>query len=71
MEDIMAVKKVSGGYALFSKTTGKRLSKVYKSKDSPSLKKREKQVQFFKNDEKHREDHGGEGIPVAAKRKAG
>jgi len=62
----MTVKKVDGGYALFSKTTGKKLSKTYKKKDSPELKKREKQVQFFKNDEKHKEDHGGRGI--AAKR---
>lgn len=43
------IKKTKGGYALFSKTTGRRLSKVYKSKGSPALKKRERQVQFFKN----------------------
>lgn len=58
----MAVKKVDGGYALFSKTTGRKLSKTYKSKDSPKLKKREKQVQFFKNNEEHKREHGGEPI---------
>ena len=64
----MTVKKVGGGYALVSKTTGKKLSKVYKSKDSPELKKREKQVQFFKNDEKYKKDHGGKGIPKKKKK---
>lgn len=48
----MVVKKTKGGYALFSKSTGKKLSKVYKSKNSPSLKKRERQVQFFKHRKK-------------------
>jgi len=48
----MTVRKTKGGYALFSKTTGRKLSKVYKSKNSPSLKKRERQVQFFKHKKK-------------------
>jgi hypothetical protein len=43
------IKKTKGGYALFSKTTGRKLSKVYKSKNSPSLKKRERQVEYFKH----------------------
>ncbi len=46
------IKKVKGGYALFSKTTGRKLSRVYKSKNSPALKKRERQVQFFKHRKK-------------------
>lgn len=54
----MTVRKTKGGYALFSKTTGRRLSKVYKSKNSPALKKRERQVQFFKNNAKFKRDHG-------------
>ena len=45
----MTVKKTKGGYALFSKKTGRKLSKSYKSKKSPALKKREKQVQWFKH----------------------
>lgn len=57
------IKKVKGGYVLKSKTTGRRLSKVYKSKNSPALKKRERQVQFFKNNEKYKKDHGGRSIP--------
>lgn len=44
----MTVRKVFGGYALYSKS-GRRLSKVYKSKSSPGLKKRERQVQWFKH----------------------
>jgi hypothetical protein len=58
----MTVKKTKGGYALFSKTTGKRLSKVVKSKNSPSLKKRERQVQFFKNNSKYEKDHPGKSL---------
>lgn len=54
----MTVRKTKGGYALYSKKTGRRLSKVYKSKNSPALKKREKQVQFFKNNAKYKRDHG-------------
>lgn len=48
----MTVKKTSGGYALYSKKTGRRLSRVYKSRNSPALKKRERQVQWFKNKRK-------------------
>lgn len=44
----MTVRKTTGGYALYSHK-GKRLSKVYKSKNSPSLRKREKQVEMFKH----------------------
>lgn len=44
----MTVRKVKGGYALFSKS-GRKLSKVYKSKSSEGLKKRERQVQWFKS----------------------
>jgi hypothetical protein len=58
----MTVKKTKGGYALFSKTTGRRLSKVVKSKNSPSLKKREKQIQFFKNNDKYERDHPGKTL---------
>ncbi len=54
----MTIKKVSGGYALFSKTSGRRLSKVFKSKNAPGLKKRERTVQFFKNQKKFKADHG-------------
>jgi len=44
----MTIKKTGKGYALFSKT-GRKLSKVYKRKDSPSLKRRVRQVEFFKH----------------------
>ena len=57
------IKKTKGGYALYSKTTGRKLSKTVKSKDSPELKKREKQVTFFKNNEQYKKDHGGKSIP--------
>lgn len=49
----MTVRKTKGGYALYSHK-GKRLSKVYRSKNSPALKKREKQVEMFKHMEKGR-----------------
>jgi hypothetical protein len=58
----MTVKKTTGGYALFSKKTGRKLSKTVKSKDSPELKKREKQVQMYKNEEKYKKDHGGKSF---------
>lgn len=45
----MVIRKTKNGYALFSKTTGRKLSKVYKSKNSPALKKRERQVNYFKH----------------------
>lgn len=44
----MTIKKVKGGYVLVSKKSGKRLSKVYKHRNSPNLKKRIRQVEFFK-----------------------
>lgn len=65
----MTVKKTKGGYALFSKTTGRRLSKVYKSKNSPQLKKREKQVTFFKNNSKYQRDHPGKSLMTRKRRK--
>jgi len=49
------IKKVKGGYVLVSKTTGRRLSKVT---TKAGAKKREKQVQYFKNNEKYKKDHG-------------
>lgn len=54
----MTVRKTKGGYALFSKTTGRKLSRTFKSKNSPGLMKRERQVQFFKNNSKFKIDHG-------------
>jgi hypothetical protein len=42
------IKKTKGGYALFSHT-GRKLSKVYKSKNSPALRKRTRQVEMFKH----------------------
>jgi hypothetical protein len=44
----MTVKKTKGGYALYSHT-GRKLSKVYSSKNSPALKKRIRQVEMFKH----------------------
>jgi len=44
----MTVRKTRGGYALYSKS-GRKLSKVYKSKSAAGLKKRERQVQWFKH----------------------
>lgn len=62
----MTVKKVKGGYVLVSKKTHKRLSKVTTKKGAE---KREKQVQFFKNNEKYKKDHGGRSIPRRKKGK--
>jgi hypothetical protein len=42
------IKKVKGGWCIVSKTTGRKLSKVYKSKDSPELKKRMREIEYFK-----------------------
>ena len=50
------IRKVTGGYVLVSKTTGRRLSKVTKSKEA--LKKRERQILFYKNDSKYMKDRG-------------
>ena len=47
----MTVRKVKGGYAIFSKT-GKKLSKIYKTKESPEMKKRMKGIEMFKHMEK-------------------
>jgi hypothetical protein len=44
----MTVRKTKGGYALFSHT-GRKLSKVYRSKKSSGLKKRTRQVEMFKH----------------------
>jgi len=44
----MVVRKVDG-FAIFSRTTGRKLSKEFASRESEGLKKREKQIQFFKN----------------------
>lgn len=40
------IRKVNGGYAVFSHRIGKRLSRVYRSK--AAAKKRLAQIQFFK-----------------------
>ena len=50
--DIMVIRKTNKGYAIYSKTTGRRLSRFYKSKDSPALNKREKQINYFKHRDK-------------------
>lgn len=55
------VKKVQGGYQLHSKTTGKPLGPVRKSK-AEATQKDEKRVQFFKNLKKSR---GGPGSLAA------
>lgn len=47
----MTVRKVKGGYALFSHS-GRKLSKVFKRKSSPGLQKRERQVNWFKHHKK-------------------
>lgn len=48
----MVIRKTNKGYAIYSKTTGRRLSRFYKSKDSPALNKREKQINYFKHRDK-------------------
>lgn len=48
----MTVRKTKGGYAIFSKKTGRKLSKVYKSKNSPAMKKRMREIETFKHMEK-------------------
>lgn len=48
-EKKMTIRKTKGGYALFSKKTGRKLSKTYRSKNSPALKKRHQQVEMFKH----------------------
>jgi len=61
----MVARKVKGGYVLVSKKTGRRLSKVT---TKAGVKKREKQVQYFKNNEKYKKDHGGKSIPRRKKK---
>ena len=61
----MTVKKVKGGYVLVSKKTGKRLSKVT---SKAGAMKREKQVQYFKNNAQYKKDHGGRSIPIRKKK---
>jgi hypothetical protein len=61
----MMIKKVGSKYVLFSKKTGKRLSKPT---TKAGAKKREKQVQYFKNNEKYKKDHGGKSIPIKKKK---
>jgi len=63
----MTIKRVKNGYVLVSKTTGRRLSKVLKSRKS--LEKREKQIIWFKNQKKYRKDHRGRSIPGTRKKK--
>ena len=62
----MTIKKTSKGFELDSKTTGKKLGGPYKTKEEAM--KREKQVQFFKNDAKYQKDHGGKHIPIKKKK---
>jgi hypothetical protein len=60
----MVLKKVGEKYKVVSKTTGKSLSKLESKKEALH---REKQIQFFKNDEKYKKDHG-RGIPMRKKK---
>jgi hypothetical protein len=60
------IKKQGGEYALKSKTTGKTL---YKSKDKEAVVKRERQIQYFKNNEQYKKDHNGRSIPIKKKGK--
>jgi hypothetical protein len=61
----MTVKKVAGGYKLYSKKTGKPLSKTT---TKAGAKKREMQVQYFKNLDKYKKDHGGKSFPKTKKK---
>ena len=58
--------KVKGGYVLKSKKTGRRLSKVTTKK---GVMKREKQIQWFKNQKKYKSEHHGRSIPGTRKKK--
>lgn len=60
----MTLKKVGNKYKVVSKTTGKDLSKPM-SKDEALH--RERQIQFFKNNEQYKKDHG-RSIPMKRKR---
>lgn len=48
----MTVKKTGGGYAIYSKKTGRKLSRTYTSKNSPALKKRMREIEYFKHEKK-------------------
>lgn len=41
------IRKVKGGYVIYSETTGKRLSKVYPTKQEAE--KRLRQIEYFKH----------------------
>jgi hypothetical protein len=43
------IKKVNKGYALFSKDGKKKLSAIYPTRDRPEIKKREREINYFKN----------------------
>jgi hypothetical protein len=50
------IRKVSGGYVVVSERTGKRLSRVYRSK--AQAQKRLRQIEFFKHKKKKKKDTG-------------
>ena len=63
----MTITKTKKGFVIKSKTTGKTLSKPYKTRDEALH--RERQIQYFKNNEKYKKDHHGRSIPVKKKSK--
>jgi hypothetical protein len=62
----MTIKKSGKGYKLYSKKTGKPLSKVTSKKGAM---KRERQVQMYKNLAKYKKDHGGKSFLTGKKSK--
>lgn len=61
----MTLKKVGNKFKVVSKTTGKDLSKPMSHDEAM---KRERQIQFFKNDEQYMKDHAGKHIPMKKKK---
>lgn len=62
----MTVRKVKGGYAVIGNKTHKRLTK--KPLGRKAAIHREKQIQYFVNNKKYKQDHG-RSIPIKRKRK--
>ena len=61
----MTLKKVGSKYVVKSTTTGKTMSKPISKEKALH---RERQIQYFKNNEQYKKDHGGRSIPIKKKK---
>lgn len=62
----MTIKPAGKGKYVLVSHTGKRLTKPTTKKNAL---KRERQIQFFKNNKQYKKDHHGRGIPLRRKGK--